>query len=47
MATFDQTYYLLRKKLGNIPLINFVFTCKLAKILAYLSKNTGFRSLES
>jgi hypothetical protein len=32
MATFDQTYYLLsfEKKLDNIPLIYFVFTCKLA-----------------
>jgi hypothetical protein len=33
----DQNYY-LKKKLSNIHLIYFVFTCKLALILAYLSK---------
>jgi hypothetical protein len=38
MGTFVQNYYLLKKIFGNIHLIYFVFTCKLAFILAYLSK---------
>jgi hypothetical protein len=42
---FDPNLLPFEKKMGNIPLIYFVFTCKLAfKILAYLSKNTGYWS---
>jgi hypothetical protein len=38
MGTFDQTYYRdrLKKILGNICLIYFVFTCKLAFNLAHI-----------
>jgi hypothetical protein len=38
MGTFDQNYYLLKKILGNIHLIYFVFTCKLTFIIAFYLK---------
>jgi hypothetical protein len=46
MVTFLPNLLPFEKKLGNIPLIYFVITCKLnSLILAYLSIYTGFWTL--
>jgi hypothetical protein len=44
MATFDQTYYFLREKIGQYSPNLLSVYLQTSLIIAYLSKNTGFWS---